>query len=305
MNFVQSSTIAVLLFLIVSNSHSAEAENLGPFVLPNTSQHVLHSTSIDEDFLISVSMPPSYSASNEDFPIVYLVDANSLFATAASNIRLLQGAGSLPQFILVGIGYDLRDKNPLDYLTLRYRDMTHVSDPEIERRLAANPPPFNLPEGAETGEIESFISFFENEVVGFIAENYRANTEHQTIVGHSLGGNFALYALLQHPALFNNYVIGSPGLFWGEFSLLELEQSRAEENRILDKRVFVSVGDQEDAFDFDNSIKQIVSTRELYNRLNSNHYENIEAGFKLFEGHNHISVIPETITRGLMTVFSD
>ena len=303
---VRLITIAapIIFILFLSDTQAAESGSIGPVVLPGSSQYVLHSDAIDEDYLISISLPPFYGASEENFPVVYLVDANSMFTTAASNIRLLQSVGLLPQFVLVGIGYDLRDRNPLAYLTLRYRDMTHVSDAVTEQRLAANPPPFNLPAGSVTGGIEPFIEFFATEIVVFVRRNLRVDTDNQTIIGHSLGGNFALYALLRHPELFDNYVIGSPGLFWGNFSLLNLEQDTAAGNRSLNKKIFISVGDQEDMFDFDNSLRQIASTRELFNRLNSNRYENLQVQFQLFEGHNHISVIPETITSGLMAVLS-
>ena len=81
--------------------------------------------------------------------------------------------------------------------TDRDRDMMPLSTPTYE---VDNP-------GAE-----NFLSFIGNELIPHIEKNYRTNGN-RTIRGRSLSGLFVMYAFLDNPELFDNYIGNSAGWF--------------------------------------------------------------------------------------------
>ena len=59
---------------------------------------------------------------------------------------------------------------------------------------------------------ENFLSFIGNELIPDIEENYRTNGT-RTIRGRSLSGLFVMYAFLEKPELFDNYIGNSAGWY--------------------------------------------------------------------------------------------
>lgn len=61
------------------------------------------------------------------------------------------------------------------------------------------------------GNAENFLKYLKNEVVPYVDNNYRT-LKHKTAVGHSLGGSFLLYTMINEPSLFDNIIAVSPNL---------------------------------------------------------------------------------------------
>ena len=62
------------------------------------------------------------------------------------------------------------------------------------------------------GGAPAFLDFLEHELIPFIDHTYRTNPSDRGLLGHSMGGEFALYALEQRPGLFQRIVAASPAL---------------------------------------------------------------------------------------------
>ena len=85
---------------------------------------------------------------------------------------------------------------------------------------------------------------------------YRIDPSDRALLGHSFGGQFALFTLLDHPGFFSRYLVVSPSLWWDcdpDFTLCSGENvlpgvffEREEEVRRagtdLDGRLFMAVG---------------------------------------------------------------
>src|SRR5215510_16420973 len=65
------------------------------------------------------------------------------------------------------------------------------------------------PEAQRPGGAAAFLSFMSDELVPWIDRSYRT-APLRVLVGHSLGGLFALYTIGQRPELFTGYVIMEP-----------------------------------------------------------------------------------------------
>ena len=137
---------------------------------------------LNENRQLIVNLPKDYNTSNKTYPVLYLLDGNEIgLLHVITAIRKL-GA----EYIIVAISNTNRD-----------RDMMPLSTPTYE---VANP-------GAE-----NFLSFIGNELIPHIEKNYRSNGK-RTISGTSLSGLFVMYAFLEKPELFDNYIGNSAGWY--------------------------------------------------------------------------------------------
>lgn len=140
------------------------------------------SKELSEERPFIVHLPKDYETSNKTYPVLYLLDGlpgNLLEAiTVTHKLRA--------ELILVAIPNTDRD-----------RDMMPLSTPTYE---------------VENPGAENFLSFLANELIPYVEKNYRTNGS-RTIRGKSLSGLFVMYAFLEKPNLFDNYIGNSAGWY--------------------------------------------------------------------------------------------
>lgn len=166
---------------------------------------------LNEKRQLIVNLPKDYDSSNNTYPILYVLDGNVTGLLDAITATHKLGA----EFIIIAIPNTDRD-----------RDMMPLSTPTYE---VANP-------GAE-----NFLSFIGDELIPHIEKNYRSNGK-RTIRGRSLSGLFIMYAFLEKPELFENYIGNSAGwyadmeYFFGALT----DMSFKNKNQFNDKKLFVA-----------------------------------------------------------------
>jgi len=247
--------------------------------LYNTQVKVFHSQIIDDDFYLYISLPDDYDKSDKKYPVLYLLDADVAFGMAASIARYLQFGNTIPELIIVGIGYGGLKKNEGN---MRNRDQTISS-----KRGRPG-----------TGGAPKFRTFLKEELIPYIENTYRANPKDRTINGYSLGALFAIYTLFTEPELFNRYIIGSPHLSWDEYRIFTFQEEAFEKMDDIDAKVFISVGSEEDEEIYFQPIDEMVTLIE------EKEYENLKMETKVFDGGTHLICPPETLSYGLVSVFS-
>ncbi len=136
--------------------------------------------------------PPHYARSNQHYPVLYLLDAEAQFYQAAATLQFLgSDNGRIPEMILVGITN-----------TRRIRDLTPTTqDPEQRKHHP------------DAGGADAFLKFLTDELTPWVNARYRTQP-YRILVGHSLGGLFAVHALLVRPDSFQAYLAVSPSLWW-------------------------------------------------------------------------------------------
>src|SRR5579883_1199916 len=90
-------------------------------------EHLIRSRVVAETFRIRVRLPISRLDGSERFPVLYLTDADELFAALATLATALEFTGEIPRIVLVGVGYE----NFRAAEILRMRDLV----PAAVRRL--------------------------------------------------------------------------------------------------------------------------------------------------------------------------
>ncbi|MCB7143976.1 alpha/beta hydrolase [Bacillus velezensis] len=224
------------------------------------------------------------------FPVIYLLDANSVFGTMAEALRVQsrrpEKTGVVPA-VIVGIGY------PTDqpFSAERHSDFTM---PLSESELPVHPHGAAWP---EQGGAEAFLSFIEEEVKPAMERDYPIDRGRQTIFGHSLGGLFVLQVLLTRPDMFQTYVAGSPSIHWNKRFIQEKAERLSDRLSAENLQVSVLLAAGEIEKTHKSRIPQ--HAEALYSLLSGFEDDGVRAEYNEFEGEGHISVLPVLISRAL------
>lgn len=282
---------------------SVQAADCGPASLRASHRFRLAADGFPDPLQIDVALPTAPMPAGALAPVIYVLDGNECFALTAQVARFLQaGPFPLPPAIVVGIGY--WSETPADAARarhLRVRDLTPWVDHSVEARYRAAPPPYRLPDDVQQGGADAFGDLIEGQIKPFIASRFPVDPSDQTLVGVSLGGTFTLYTLLRRPSAFRRYVVSSPGLYWADRGLFDLEADYAARSSDLDASLFLAVGGLEEAMDPDTRF--VSSLYEFDGRLRSRAYPNLKLGFHVFTDETHMSVTPAALSRGLTSVW--
>jgi len=281
-----------------------------PATIPGAHEYVLHSPTIGNDFLISVSeprkthvgsalLPPDPARKKR--PVVYVLDGNALFATVEAVARQCQSGGEMPGALIVGIGYDDVDL-PWDVMRLRMRDLSPTAI-----SLAALEAAAGLPAAAgqlESGGAPAFLDFILETVKPFIESTYAADPADSTLVGYSLGGLFALYTLFNRPQAFDRFLVASPSIWWDECIGKRYEEEYAAQHNDLSAAVFLSAGSLEEEPEVAKHARMVGNMRELAATLAGRQYPGLRLTSHVFEGESHSSGMFTAFARGLKVLFN-
>jgi predicted alpha/beta superfamily hydrolase len=232
----------------------------------------------------------------EGYAVVYVLDANIMFATMVDTVRASERRPTGRGTVVIGIGY------PEDLKA------------NAERQIDLTPSVSTTPK-AGTGGAEAFLRFIENELKPDVESRFKIDSTSETLFGHSYGGLFTLYALINSPGLVDNFVAASPSI-WFENRMMQKENVRGRlepklQTQQVTPRVLITVGEYEQVADPDfpavqgqganadilKERQQVDNAREFADYLSK--LDGIEAKFVLFPGEDHGTVIPGAISRGI------
>lgn len=242
----------------------------------------LFSESVKDSFSIFVSLPKDYQKKKDQiFPVVYLLDANVYFDIVA-DVMKVNNSNS----ILVGVGY--RDFEIMN--ALRNRDYTF---------------PKALPQDSFpiSGGADKFLTFIRNKLLPYIDNTYRTDTTNRTLMGHSVGGYFTLYALEQaminknNP--FKNYVSASPSLQYCSNYLIKQFQNISDNEGT--KTLFLTFGAKEDSED-GTETEGIDNFNSLITLLSNNKLKNIKLKSEVYPTFGHMETAVPTFAKSLQEI---
>lgn len=183
----------------------------------------LYSRILNESRKIYIQLPASYQpAKNQKYPVVFILDGEMLLPTV-NDVHNYYSGGFMPEMVLVGIS---NDKN-------RTRDLT----------TSIITTKYGMPFNSKNGEAYNFSEFIEKELIPFIENKYPV-TDFRTLIGHSYGGLFTIYTLINQPDLFANYLAIDPSLDWDDQKLLKEAQGLLANRTYENKSLFMSLSGQ-------------------------------------------------------------
>jgi predicted alpha/beta superfamily hydrolase len=240
---------------------------------------------------ISVALPNGYAEKTSSYPVLYALDANAQFGTVVEAARYLAFEG-VPELIVVGVGYP--SGSVWNQLFPRLLDLSPWPDSAFLAMASRQYSQFGTPEGSGGGP--AFLRFLREELVPAIDRDYRTVPTDRAIYGHSLAGLFAVYALLEGEGTFQRVIAGSPEIPWGGRRIFPAESLFASAHKRLPGRLFLSAGGSERE-------AMLTNLKTFLDTLGKRRYVDLTVESFIFEGEDHISVIPATISRGLRSVY--
>ncbi|WP_103865495.1 alpha/beta hydrolase [Aquimarina sp. I32.4] len=197
--------------------NSCEKENISS--IKNSRSFTLESKYTNTKYEINVLYPETYTPSNS-YRTVYMLDGDDYYKEATDVVI----ESNKEDIILIGIGYDGKNRRGIDYSYPKDNDFP-----------------------TKSGGAREFINFINNELIPHIENELEIKSTDKTLFGHSLGGYLALYLLFQQqqPNPFDNIIAASSNFMWYDAYLFDLEQQYFNINDTLNKNLYITVGDLE------------------------------------------------------------
>ena len=152
-------------------------------------------------------------------PVIVLLDGDGHFHHTTGAVQFLIAQGRMPPALVVAV------PNTGD----RARDLTPATTDTT----------FHTAGGADR-----MLAFLADELLPHIDSTYPTEP-FRVLIGHSLGGLFALHAWLSRPAVFRAYVAISPSLWWDGARLIDSLAARLSRPPAPDGWIYVTMGAQE------------------------------------------------------------
>ncbi|TJY36046.1 alpha/beta hydrolase-fold protein [Pontimicrobium aquaticum] len=164
--------IALIAFLICSLTVNSQVR--GDEVSIGTN-YVISSKILNQDRNIQIYLPDSYTSSNAEYPVLYILDGQRFFTNGVAIQKSLMAPTALPEMIIVGIN----------------------SSRSLRRTLYGD-------------DSDKFTSFLKDEVIKFIDSNYRT-TKERVIFGWEAAAYYISEMVLKEEDLFSGAIITDGG----------------------------------------------------------------------------------------------
>ncbi len=259
------SLLLALTFLVCG---STPAQDAGPIVVGQTVK--LHSKIMNEDRMLWIYNPDTARLSTMQYPVIYLLDGESHFIHTTGVVQFLSNVDRIPKMLVVGIAS-----------TNRMRDfLPQPADTTLP-----------LPGGADT-----FLKFIEDELIPYVDAHYRT-APFRVLVGHSIGGTFALHAFLSSPGVFNCYMLISPNLWWSNDTLVSRLEAFLRKPPTLKAFIYETHTMRESPRQF-ATVPQLVKLIETYK------VEGLDWKVRFMQDETHASIVHRSIYDGLESLYS-
>jgi len=282
---------AVLLLIFSNTSFGQKLEPKERIVEPD---HTISSSLMGKDYQLYMSFPKSYSTKDTiSYPVLYVLDGSIAFPSIKGTKNALDLYGNeIEDVIIVGIGSGF---NTRSWFISRAYDYTTSIDTASDRIMEKQ---YGVPEGTlKSGGAEEFLKCLKTEIIPFIDKHYKTNTD-RGISGHSFGGLFAAWCLINSDGYFTRFGISSPSLWWDNGKLLNQGAIQFTNNKTWElppSKVFICVGKNE------GNMVPLMEKFKSY--LETADYENIDLIWQIFDGESHLSVWPASISKTITTLY--
>lgn len=243
-------------------------------------KHSIHSAILNEDREYWVQLPYNYDESKQ-YNVIFMLDPGILFHPVSASVNIYSRLGRISESILVGVlNTDrIRDLTPTKTIITSYG----TEDTRLEN----------------SGGAKTFLAFLTEEFLPKIDKEYSTSGE-RTIFGHSNGGLFAAYALVENPSQFNRYILVDPTLYWDNEIILDALKSNISNSYDHIQGIYISSANNVDDSFLSHEV-MMLTQRNFFEALNN---KRIAVEHETFDNEDHVTVPFISIRRGLNSVFN-
>ena len=267
------------LTVLLASAASVAAQPVG-----HTTSFTLHSAMLNEDraFQVYVPVDPAPKAA-----VIYVLDGQAQFTTVVNALTAL----GQRQHVVIGVGNIWsRDR---DYTPTRVSVSAFV-----DRAVAI-----------VSGGGETFVAHLQKELIPYVESHYPVGSS-RVLIGHSLGGLLGVSILLNHPGIFDKFVIIDPSMWWdaGRF----VNESRERLRRpFAPTTLFLAIANSTNR-DFDDvdvvradTTQRAVLIRPsvlLLDQFRTHLTNGIALDWRYYKDQEHTTVFPPAVRDGLAFV---
>ncbi len=264
----------VILCLLMNIQFCPAQENGKEIVIGKT--YSIHSEILNEDRPYIVYTPDNYSEDKDPISVMYLLDGDGHFHHTSGIVSYLQDRRRIPNMMIVAIPNTGN----------RTRDLTPKIELDEETRN-------NMP---SAGGADNMLEFISSELIPHINKNYNTN-DYKLLVGHSLGGLFAVYTLLTKPELFDSYIAISPSMQWDKQNLYLKAQEFFNGEPELDAYFYMTMGNEDG--------DRLGGAMKLAALFEENKSDQFGWDFKVMKEETHGTIPHRSTYYGLEKIFKD
>jgi len=277
-------SISVSILFYANGIHAQTTQTQPKQVcLDNTEQFSITSKYVEgETYKIQVGLPIGYSSTQKSYPVLYVWDGDKSVGMTKEIADWLMWSNEIKDIIVVGISYEQGSA----WWNKRARDYTHSEDTTVAKGRFKN-----------AGGADNFLKFIQNELFPKVNKTFRTVQDSSAIIGISFGGLLSSYILFTQPDMFKGYIIIAPSLVWNNKSILTMEDNYYNNNKELNKLVYLAYGS------LDKEVYVIYPMNEIIKSIQMHNYEGLKFVSRVFDGETHISVFSTALTNGLKTIF--
>ncbi|XOV78204.1 MAG: alpha/beta hydrolase [Aestuariibacter sp.] len=241
--------------------------------LNKTELFTLYSEITKQEYYLHINAPGIASGAKH-YPVVFLLDGGLTFPMLTAYHHTLALLEELPAMIIVGIGYGTDNWQEGNS---RSRDFTAPSG-----------------EREHWGGAKEFLSILDSEILPFVASRYAVDSQHQLLFGHSLGGQFGLYAASHRPDLFDAIIVNNPAIHTNTQYFIERLPALKPTSDLM---LFVGIAE--------NDTNHFIEARQQWlDALATLSAAPWQMQTQQFQKHSHMSSIPVTFRSGLLWYFA-
>jgi predicted alpha/beta superfamily hydrolase len=270
-----------LFTVIVSNSLAQSIDSL----IIIGQRYSIHSKILNEKRNYSIYLPNSYKNNPaKKYIVAYVLDGErSKFFEVSGLAQSMHSTFNLklqiPELIIVSIENTDRTRDFTPTNSLNYLDKEDI--------IAFK----------SSGKANDFMNFIDRELMPEINKSYRTVSQNM-IIGHSMGGLFALHCLLENPKMFSYYLLIDPSWFWDHNYIGKRGKEILEKQTDLKARIFIAL-----ANNFHEDKRHYKWGKQFYDLLTKNKSPGLKAELKYFEDEKHLTVTIPATYYGLRYIF--
>lgn len=223
---------------------------------------------LNQKRVILISTPDNYKNSDKKYPVLYVLDGRTHFKHVTAGVDYLSKSRLTPEMIVVAI---------------TNIDRGHDFTPKHDNKMPTS------------GGGEKFHNFITKELFKYMKKNYKV-TNYRILMGHSLGGMFAAYSLLQFPDAFNSYIAISPYMQMADNHLIKEAEIKLQASYKKTKSYYMTVGDEPRYFEPLKKFSTLVENKSG---------DAINFSYVKMKGDNHMVTPYLSLFNGLRFIFSD
>jgi predicted alpha/beta superfamily hydrolase len=230
---------------------------------------------LKEERTLLISKPAGYDDGAERYPVLYVLDGETLFRSSSAIAEFLADNDRIPQMLVVAIESGTFEQ--------RTRDLTPPSSAELDNRFSPG-----------NGGADAFLSFLADELSPFVDKTWRTRP-YRVLAGHSFGGLFAIHALTAKPKLFDAYIAIDPTLSWNNGAPVAEAQSFFAKTKELQADLYFTAAN--------TAGNEPGAVQKLAAILNAKAPGGFRWTFAWMKQETHMSIPLRSIHEGLDTIF--